>query len=133
MQDHIVHHILTLFALGASASEIQRQYEYNLSYQRSLEPVDNVVLEHLRSYAKFDEYLGKEKYYHEYLLFFQSEIDKKGFKNVIEDFCLKGDGRANDMLVRLHAGKRSTFEALIWHPEVFERFPPSNDSSGIWY
>ena len=36
--------------------------------------------------------------------FFRGEIDKKGHEQVINEYCLKGDERADDMLVRLHAG-----------------------------
>lgn len=36
--------------------------------------------------------------------FFRAEIDRKGHAEVINEYCLKGDERADDMLVRLHAG-----------------------------
>lgn len=101
--------MLTLYALGASAGEIQRHYELNKSYQRPPQPVDKAILEDLQRYEKFKEYLGNERYYHDYLLFFQVEIEKKGYEAVINEYCLKGDERANDMLVRLHAGKTATF------------------------
>lgn len=105
MADHIAHHMLTLYALGASASEIQDQYNINKTIQRPAEPVDNAVVENLHDYNRFHDYLGNERYYHDYLVFFQAEIDKKGHETVIKEYCLKGDERANDLLVRLYAGK----------------------------
>ena len=102
--DHIAHHILTIFALGASSEAIQRQYENNASYQRKLPRPDNKTLQELDDPAEFKKYLGKNKHYPDYLAFFQDEIDKKGYKEVIYEYLFKGDGRAEDMLVRLHGG-----------------------------
>ena len=103
--DHIVHHTLTLYALGATPEQIQGHYDHNKSYQRLPEPVDDSVIKHLHDVSQFHEYLGNGRYYHDYLIFFQSEIDKKGYENVINEYLLKGDDRADDMLCRLYAGK----------------------------
>ncbi|KAL6722152.1 hypothetical protein ACLMJK_001259 [Lecanora helva] len=102
--NHIAHHILTLYAIGATPDDIQRHYEDNKTYQIPPRPIDKGILEDLNDYEKFQHYLGKGEYYNDYLLFFQAEIDKKGFETVITDYCLKHDKRASDMLVRLHAG-----------------------------
>ncbi len=66
--------------------------------------MDNSILKDLHDHEKFHEYLGNEKYYHDYLVFFQGEIELNGYQAVINKYCLKGDERADDMLVRLHAG-----------------------------
>lgn len=50
------------------------------------------------------KYLGQERYFHDYLLFFQSEIEKKGYEEVINEYMFKGDDRANAILVRMYAG-----------------------------
>lgn len=83
---------------------IQRHYDNNKTYQRKPQPLDSAILEDLHDYQKFHNYLGNERYYHDYLEYFRGEIDKKGYEEVINDYCLKGDERADDMLVRLHAG-----------------------------
>lgn len=103
--NHIAHHILTLYALGSSPGDIQRQYDHNKSRQRPQQPVDDSVIVDLHDYKKFHKYLGNERYYHDFLLFFQQEMEKKGYEEVINQYCLKGDERAGDMLIRLHAGK----------------------------
>ncbi|KAF6226042.1 hypothetical protein HO173_012532 [Letharia columbiana] len=102
--NHIPHHILTLYALGAGPELIQKHYESNKQYQRPLQPITDSILEDLHDNEKFREYLGSGRYYHEWLVFFQGEIDKKGYEVVINEYCLKGDERADDMLVRLHGG-----------------------------
>jgi hypothetical protein len=52
----------------------------------------------------WNKYLGDGKYYHDWLVFFQNEIDAKGWENVINEYCLARDERADDMLVRLFMG-----------------------------
>ena len=103
--DHIAHHLLTIYALGASPEIIQDQYDRNASYQRAPLPVDDKVVEDLHDSSKFSKYLQNERYYHDYLVFFQEEIDAKGYEEVINEYVLKGDERADDMLVRMYSGK----------------------------
>ena len=100
----IAHHILTLYALGASPELIQTHYDRNKTYQRQAQPLDKATLEELHDYDKFHGYLGNERYYYDYLEYFRGEVDKKGYTEVINEYCLKGDERTDDMLIRLHAG-----------------------------
>ena len=83
---------------------IQRHYDKNKTYQRNAPALDDAILEDLHDYQKFQAYLGNERYYRDYLEYFRGEIDRKGYAQVINEYCLKGDERADDMLVRLHAG-----------------------------
>jgi hypothetical protein len=53
---------------------------------------------------RFKTYLGKEKYHRDFLVFFQGEIDKKGWEDVLNECVFKGDERADDMLVRMFSG-----------------------------
>ena len=93
-----------MYALGASPELIQTHYDRNKTYQRKSRPPDNVIVEDLHDYKQFQDYLGNERYYHDYLEYFRREIDKNGYEKVINEYCLKGDERANGMLIRLHAG-----------------------------
>jgi hypothetical protein len=63
-------------------------------------------VESMHDPAHFSKYLGddKEKYYHDWLVFFQGEIEKKGWHKVINEYLLAGDDRANDLLARLYSG-----------------------------
>jgi hypothetical protein len=54
--------------------------------------------------ARFKTYLGDEKYYHDFLVFFQNEIESKTWQNVLNEYLFANDERANDMLCRLYAG-----------------------------
>ncbi|KAL8699121.1 MAG: hypothetical protein Q9224_001549, partial [Gallowayella concinna] len=102
--NHIAHHIPTLFALGASPHAIQKHYANNKAYQRPPQPVDRDLIQNFHHHATFSKYLGQERYYHDYLIFFQNEIDRKGHEEVLNEYMLKGDERADDILVRMYAG-----------------------------
>jgi hypothetical protein len=53
----------------------------------------------------FEKYLNKEKYYRDYLVFWQNEIEKKGWENVLNEYVFAGDERGDDLLGRLYGGK----------------------------
>lgn len=55
--------------------------------------------------AKFKKYLGKQQYYQDFLVFFQNEMEKKGWQNVLNEYLFKGDEKADDLLGRMYAGK----------------------------
>ena len=104
LQNHIAHHLLTLFALKASPDEIQKGYDVNVSYQRPPEPLKDSIVDDMHKPERFKIYLGKENYYHDFLVFFQNEIEAKSWQNVLNEYLFANDERANDMLVRLYAG-----------------------------
>lgn len=110
-QNHIVHHLLTLFALGASPAELKKGYDDNASYQRSVGKLERAVVDDMHDPERFKTYLGKENYYYDFLVFFQGEIDKKGWEEVLNEYFFKGDDKADDMLVRLYSGRLTTRKA----------------------
>jgi len=55
--------------------------------------------------TKFLANLSKIQNYPNYLVFFQREIEEKGYEHVISEYVFKGDERANVMFARLNAGK----------------------------
>lgn len=67
-------------------------------------PVEQTAVEALNDPAQFSKFLGKEKYYPDYLVFFKTEMKTKGWQNVVNEYLFKGDERAEDLLVRLYAG-----------------------------
>lgn len=109
-QNHIVHHLLTLFALNATPAEIQKAYDNNVSYQRPTLPLDRSIVHNMRDPEQFNKYLGREKYYTDFLVFFQEEISKKGWESVLIEYVFNGDEKADDMLVRMFGGTSPTFQ-----------------------
>jgi hypothetical protein len=69
---------------------------------------------------KFKRFLGQDTHYHDFLVFFQKELEAKGVNGVLNEYLFAGtypvnrkilmlkfigDERADDMLVRLFSGK----------------------------
>lgn len=102
--NHIVHHLLSLYGLGAPADVIEQRYKENASYQRSPFQLDERVLEDLNNPENFKKYLNKEKYYIDFLTFWQNEFEKKGWENVLNEYVFAGDERADDLLGRFYGG-----------------------------
>ncbi|PLB42343.1 questin oxidase family protein [Aspergillus candidus] len=102
--NHLVHQILTMFALGASPDEVTAAYNRNKNYQRPALPSDEAVVQSLSDKARFRELTGKGQNYPHFLAFFQQEIDKKGVGYVLNEYVFKGDDNAEDMLSRLFGG-----------------------------
>ncbi|KAK5164076.1 uncharacterized protein LTR77_010167 [Saxophila tyrrhenica] len=104
LHNHIAHHVLAIWALNASTEQIQKNYETNESYQRSQPPVNQEVLEELQDPAGFLKNLNPRDNYHTFLRFFQDEIDKGSWQEVLQKYVFAGDDRAEAMFVRLFAG-----------------------------
>jgi hypothetical protein len=102
--DHIVHQILTLYALGASPDEIQAAYDRSKTYQRQALPTHEDVVKSLHQKDKFKDALGKENNYPDFLEFFQREIDEKGIEAVLSEYLFKQDENAESMMARLFGG-----------------------------
>ncbi|KAI9368464.1 hypothetical protein BJX61DRAFT_523826 [Aspergillus egyptiacus] len=102
--NHIVHHILTIYALGASPADIKAAYDRNKSYQRRTMPMHEDVVLSLYDREKFNEALGKEKNYPNFLEFFQREIEKKGTESVLSEYLFAGNENAESMMARLFGG-----------------------------
>ncbi|KAJ2965829.1 hypothetical protein NUW58_g10811 [Xylaria curta] len=101
--NHISHHLLSLYGIGASPEDIQMGYDDNTSYQRSIYEAHPEKVDELRDFEKAKEKLGKEEYYTDFLVFFQGEIDKKGWKEVLVEYLFQDDERSKDMLLRMFA------------------------------
>lgn len=104
-KDHIVHHLLAIYALGATPGEIEQSYDDNLSYQRKPLPVNQKIVSDLKDPANFKKYIGQENYYNDYLVFFKNEIQEKGYQTIVKEYLFKGDEASDDLLARTYAGK----------------------------
>jgi hypothetical protein len=52
----------------------------------------------------FNSCLGKEEHYREFLLFFQSEMEKNGWQRVVNTYLFANTSTSNDLFGRLFAG-----------------------------
>lgn len=58
----------------------------------------------------FLKFMGKERHYHDFVVFFVKEMEKKGWQHVVQEYIFSGDERSEKMLIQMFAG----------------RFPPSS-------
>ncbi|KAH8908431.1 HypA protein [Coniochaeta sp. PMI_546] len=102
--NHISHHLLALYGTGAGPQHLQKGYDGNAGYQRRTLPVHEPVVTELKSWDHAKNYLGKEKYYPDFLRFFQGEIERTSWQEVMNEYVFKGDEAADALFSRLFAG-----------------------------
>ena len=93
-----------MYGTGAGADDIQKGYDHNKPYQRPTLPVHESVIQELESWDHARKYLGKEKYYPDFLRFYQNEIEKKGWHEVMKEYVFKGDDGTDEIFARLFSG-----------------------------
>ncbi|PGH11913.1 hypothetical protein AJ79_04605 [Helicocarpus griseus UAMH5409] len=102
--DHIAHHVLTAYALGAAPDSIQKAYDRNSTYQLPSRAYDEAIVRELGSKDGFNRYAEKRDQYPHYLAFFQRQIDARGIAPVVNEYIFGDDKTAEDMFVRLFGG-----------------------------
>src|SRR6202012_2645784 len=100
----MVHHLLTILALGASPRALQKAYANNDSYQRPALPVEAKVVAQMQNEEAFKSFLGKEEHYNNFLHFFQSEMEKHGWQRVVNTHLFANTSASNNLFGRLFAG-----------------------------
>jgi len=104
--NHIAHHLLTVFALGATPPQIQEAYNDNANYQRPQFPVDKDTVSSMSDPWLFKKYLNNERYFHDYEIFFRKEIEKHAgnYGAMLQEHLLADTPQAKDLLIRMFAG-----------------------------
>ncbi|KAK2767077.1 hypothetical protein FQN54_006396 [Arachnomyces sp. PD_36] len=103
--NHTVHNLLTSLALGASPSELQQAFEDDeKDHSRPKPAADESAVREMVDAEKFYERLGQDAQYSNFLAFFEQEIDAKGWKSVINEYCFSRTRNADALLARLFDG-----------------------------
>ncbi|KAG1764460.1 hypothetical protein EDD22DRAFT_951709 [Suillus occidentalis] len=155
--NHAAHHLLAIWAMGASAKIIFSAYETHCEYQRPAFDSPSRITRH-----NLFEHLGDERFYSAYSDFFALELGKKGFARTFGEYIFapsanylteprpEGDGHP-EMLARfiggvlhplIHTGYGAEFGLLgisaeglamtAVHPvKVHALIPPSYFSSPV--
>ncbi|KAK0451383.1 uncharacterized protein EV420DRAFT_714767 [Desarmillaria tabescens] len=106
--NHIVHHVLAVWALGASKEIIEAVYREDSPSQKPAIKSPGPI-----SSANFNVHLGDEKYYGAYMTFFKDKIAEEGIASVLEEFVFSESANVDattngnqqpGMLNRLMAG-----------------------------
>ncbi|KAF7542850.1 hypothetical protein G7Z17_g11224 [Cylindrodendrum hubeiense] len=104
LHNHLAHHMLTLFASGASPDGLQKLYDQNTGYQRRRGPSDSKVVDDMHDPTGFKKYVADGEKYADFLAFFEKEIDEKGWQVVLNEYLFKAGEEADDLLVRMFEG-----------------------------
>ncbi|KAM5464716.1 hypothetical protein MauCBS54593_006807 [Microsporum audouinii] len=102
--NHIDHHVLSIYALGASPEDVEQAYVRNSSYQRPALPVDEDIIKRLSNRDEFRKLAGQREHYSNFLQFFKRELEAKGVDSVVHEYVFAGGEFADEMLARLFAG-----------------------------
>ncbi|KAL3430658.1 hypothetical protein BDV09DRAFT_189045 [Aspergillus tetrazonus] len=102
--NHTVHHLLTLFALGATPDEIRAMYDLNIGYQSLVQYRPASVVVQLKNRTFFKQCIGDLSYYDSFLRYFQDEIAQRGVPDVVNEYLFANDEISNDILGRMHSG-----------------------------
>ncbi|KAM3501344.1 hypothetical protein MY10362_005633 [Beauveria mimosiformis] len=88
--NHLVHQLLTLYGTGATPEDMQRGYDNNISYQLKRneqgKEVQSALHDNFDEAAK--EFLGRGRYYGNFLRFYQQEIEKLGWQETVLKYLI---------------------------------------------
>lgn len=101
--NHMAHSLLTVLALGASPSELHRAFE-DIPFQRPLPDLDTQTVKDFSDNGKLYEQIGQIKQYTNFLVFFEQQIEEKGWRAVINEYCFSRSRVADAMLAGLYEG-----------------------------
>lgn len=121
--NHIPHSILTVLAMGGGPKELKRAYDDSHEYQRPMPPVDHGVVKELSDPEKFRARMLQLPEYHNFLCFFEQEIQAKGWRAVVNEYCFSRTPLADLMLAQLFEG--------LYHPIIHMAYGIEFDQPSI--
>ncbi|CAG9999857.1 unnamed protein product [Clonostachys byssicola] len=104
--NHIPHHLLTLYGTGANSDHLQVAYDTNATYQIRARPPKTQVVEELEAnYANAaPKIFSRGTQYSSFLEFFEREIEKKGWQDVMSEYVFADSNVSRQLFSRLYSG-----------------------------
>ncbi|KIY02153.1 uncharacterized protein Z520_02291 [Fonsecaea multimorphosa CBS 102226] len=103
--NHIVHHTLASFALGADAAILQKQYDQNARYQRAPPPADENIINALDDDPKtFLDSMAKPENYSSFLTYFTNKLSSGSIPDVLNEYVFSDTELARTIFNRFFAG-----------------------------
>ncbi|KAL9081761.1 MAG: hypothetical protein Q9159_007052 [Coniocarpon cinnabarinum] len=104
LHNHIAHHDLTLWALGAPPDVLRSQHQRNTVYMRGAMTICQPIVQDLADDDIFMKCAGREENFRNFERYFIGAITEKGYAWVLQKY-LAGDGKlAQDMRYRIYMG-----------------------------
>ncbi|KAI0032023.1 hypothetical protein K488DRAFT_86285 [Vararia minispora EC-137] len=114
--NHLSHHLLAAYDLGASPALLQAAYDEELKEQNDVFVADREKgtverQKEVLTRENWREYLGQDKYYANYVLFFSEEVKRLGAHAAFEEYVFSEQANAHGacMTERFVAGALHPF------------------------
>ncbi|KAF8623272.1 hypothetical protein AX17_007478 [Amanita inopinata Kibby_2008] len=107
--NHVSHHAIALWALGANEEAIRQAYERDSTYQCPMVESPAEII-----HSNWKEHLGDENYYKAYLEFFTKIVQEQGAVSAVEEYIFAADANFNQN--GTSPAMLSRFMAAIFHP-----------------
>ncbi|KAI8633674.1 hypothetical protein F5Y19DRAFT_461999 [Xylariaceae sp. FL1651] len=104
LHNHIAHHDLTLWALGAKPHVLRSQHDRNTLYMRDAMIVVEPLVQDLEDDTIFKKCLGREENFRNFEKYFIGQIKKRGYQAVLQKYLVGGGDIADDMHIRIYMG-----------------------------
>jgi hypothetical protein len=124
-----VHHLLSIYALGATPEALTKAYKENADYQRPLDwpgktaPPKTDPAPNLSDQRVYEQHLGKQEFYSSFLSFYANELDANGVEATLEKYLFGPTDFAFQLFGRLVAG--------LLHPLIHLGFALEFDQPAI--
>nr|UYO77234.1 oxidoreductase ptaJ-like [Trichoderma psychrophilum] len=112
--NHIPHSLLTVLAMGGGPEQLRRAYDDGEILQRPPPALARESLDELRDPQVFLARMVKIPEYSNFLALFEQEIEAKGWKAVINEYCFSGTVVAETLFAQLFEG--------LYHPLIHLAF-----------
>ncbi|KAJ5124900.1 uncharacterized protein N7515_008725 [Penicillium bovifimosum] len=133
--NHIAHHDITIWALGANPETIRSQHDRNSLYQREAMTIQETLVDDMSDPLVFKRCLGREENFLNFCRFFEDEINRIGYQEVLQQYLVNGTAVADDILCRyvhgiIHIGMAMEFKQARLLAEGFAQACVHHD---WWY
>ncbi|KAJ5592638.1 hypothetical protein N7537_009542 [Penicillium hordei] len=121
--NHIPHSLLTVLAMGGGPEQLRRAYDDGEILQRPLPSLIPESIGELSDPRAFLSRMVKIPEYTNFLVFFEQEIEAKGWKAVVNEYCFSGTSVAEAVFAQLFEG--------LYHPIIHLGFGVEFDQPSI--
>ncbi|ROV93897.1 hypothetical protein VPNG_09526 [Cytospora leucostoma] len=104
LHNHIAHHDITLWALGATPDVLKAQHRRNALYMRDAMKIFPTVVADLEDDLVFMKCLGREEHFRNFEVFFMKKIKEVGYEAVLQTYLLGGSEIAEKMMCHQYMG-----------------------------
>ena len=102
--NHTAHNLLTSLATGANPTQLRLAFENNKPIMRARPEIDWETVRGFSDEDKFYEKMSQVPQYTNYLMFFTQQIEQKGYRAVVNEYCFSRTRSADALFARLYEG-----------------------------